>query len=572
MPDGASVGNLLANDKLSYTRRTLQRKLRELAMAVILEVRFEKTDLINAYINEIFIGQAGVRAIHGFGLGAQFYFNRPLSELQPAGIATLVTIIRGPSYYNPFRHPQRVRERRNRVLEILHQQQLIDDAQLAVALNSPLEVVRGARKGGTYYPAFMDLVRRDLTAQYEATDLASQGLKVFTTLAPRLQDAMEAGISNTLQQLDKNPKVQLQQESGRTEQPLQAASVVTDVQTGEVLALAGGRDAGRDGFNRALNASRPMGSLIKPVVYALALEDGAHLATHLQDQAVNVELPKQAVWSPQNFDKTEHGQVPLIRALADSLNLATVNLGLQLGVDRVAKRLAALSGKPTSNPYPSLLLGAEPRTPLEVSELYATFASGGFATKPKAVIGVLNEQGQELSHHQFQLEQRLTPTTAAQLTRAMQAVMQQGTGKSSRHAGTQTAGKTGTSDDFRDSWFAGYDAAHLTVVWIGRDDNTPAALTGAGGALKVWDQIMADIGTNPLPENISGGDIASLAVSERHIDYGTGLLLEGRCPLSDTRADVSVLLPIGAELLVHPGCSSEGGFGKRLQRWFGATP
>lgn len=569
---GSTLTQQLVKSYFLDNRRTLQRKLRELAMAVILEVRFEKTDLINAYINEIFIGQAGVRAIHGFGLGAQFYFNRPLSELQPGGIATLVTIIRGPSYYNPFRHPERVRERRNRVLEIMHQQQLIDDTQLAIALNSPLEVVRGARKGGTYYPAFMDLVRRDLTAQYAAKDLASQGLKVFTTLAPRLQDAMEAGISDTLQQLDKNPKVQRQQESGSTEHPLQAASVITDVQTGEVLALAGGRDAGSDGFNRALKASRPIGSLIKPVVFALALEDGAHLATHLQDEAVEVELPKQAVWSPQNFDKTEHGQVPLIRALADSLNLATVNLGLQLGVDRVAKRLAALSGKPTSNPYPSLLLGAEPRTPLEVSELYATFASGGFATKPKAVIGVLNEQGQELSHHQFQLEQRLTPTTAAQLTRAMQAVMQQGTGKSSRHAGTQSAGKTGTSDDYRDSWFAGYDAAHLTVVWIGRDDNTPAALTGAGGALKVWDQIMADIGSSPLTKNSGGGDIASLAVSERHIDYRTGLLLEGKCPLSDTRADVSVLLPIDAELLVHPGCSSKAGFGKRLQRWFGATP
>lgn len=569
---GSTLTQQLVKSYYLDNRRKLQRKLRELAMAIILELRFEKSDLLNAYINEIFIGQAGVRAIHGFGLGAQFYFNRPLAELQPAEIATLVTIIRGPTYYNPFRHPQRVLERRNRVLEILHEQQHITDAQLAVAMNTPLEVVRGARKGGTYYPAFMDLVRRDLATQYATQDLASQGLKVFTTLAPRLQDAVESGLSDQLARLDKNPKIQQQLESGLTEQPLQAASVVTDVQTGEVLALAGGRDAGSDGFNRALNASRPMGSLIKPVVYALALEDGAHLATHVQDQAVTVELPKQAVWAPQNFDKAEHGQVPLIRALADSLNLATVNLGLQLGIDRVAKRLTTLSGKPTSNQFPSLLLGAEPRTPIEVSELYASFASGGFATKPKAVIGVLNEQGEELSHHQFQLEQRLTPSIAAQLTRAMQAVMQQGTGKSSRHAGTGTAGKTGTSDDYRDSWFAGYDATHLTVVWIGRDDNTSATFTGAGGALKVWDQIMADIGTNPLPINTEAGDIASLAVSERHIDYGTGLLLEGQCPLQDSRADISVLLPMDAELLLHPACSDKAGFGKRLQRWFGARP
>ncbi|MDH3644552.1 MAG: transglycosylase domain-containing protein, partial [Gammaproteobacteria bacterium] len=475
---GSTLTQQLVKSYFLDNRRTLGRKLRELAMAVILDARFSKEDLLNAYINEIYLGQDGRRAVHGFGLGAQFYFNRPLTELNPAEIATLIAVIRGPSYYNPFRQPERARARRGLVLDKMLEAELIAPSEHQRAKDSPLEVVQGARRGGAYYPAFMDLARARLTT-LTGDDLTSEGLRVFTTLQPRTQDAVELSIAATLDKL----------EAARELAPglLQAAVIVTNTQTGEVVALSGGRHAGIDGFNRALNARRPVGSLLKPLVYLTALEQGYHLASVVQDEPVTVDLPNQSTWAPDNFDHESHGPVPLVRGLADSLNLATVQLGLLLGVDSVAARFEALTGQPPANPYPSLLLGAESLSPAEVSALYGMFASNGFYMPPKAVIAVLDELGAPISHHPFQVEQRIETEPVKAISRALEVVMQRGTGKSSRFAQLGAAGKTGTSDDYRDSWFAGYDDTLLTVVWVGYDDNTPTGLTGAAGALKVWD-------------------------------------------------------------------------------------
>lgn len=539
---GSTLTQQLVKSYFLTNERTFQRKLRELAMAIILELRFSKTDLLNAYINEIYLGQSGRRAIHGFGLGAQFYFNKPLDELAPQEIATLVTIIRGPTYYNPHRHPLRVRERRDRVLDIMHRQNLISETELAKARLSPLTVVKGLRKGGTYYPAYMELVRRYLKDSYADEDLASQGLRVFTTLDPRLQDRVDARVEQILKAIEKGREL--------PENGLEAAVVISDTQTGEVLALAGGRRAGFDGYNRALEARRPIGSLIKPVVYLLALEQGAHLATPLADDPVALELPGAQRWEPQNFDETFHGRVPLVRGLADSLNLATVNLGLELGVDRVAARLESLTGKPAGNPYPSLLLGAEARTPVDVQQLYATFASGGFAMTLRSVVTVLDESGKPLSHFPIELEPTIDPAVDTTLLRALQTVMTRGTGKTSRLARSGIAGKTGTSDDFRDSWFAGFDGARLGVVWIGRDDNAPTGLTGASGAMRLWDAIMGDVDIAPLVLPTSSEQVP------QGFDYRTGYAARGRCLDAEV---VRLPLPRDALLENNPDCG---------QRWY----
>ena len=529
---GSTLTQQLIKSYFLDNRRTLERKLRELAMAIILELRFSKTDILNAYINEIYLGQDGVRAIHGFGLGSQFYFNKPLPELDNDEIATLIAIIRGPSFYNPFRHPDRTLARRNLVLTKMHASGLIDEDQQNTARNRPLAVVRGARVGGAYYPAFMDLVRNQLGTRYRDQDLTSAGLRIFTTLQPPAQDAVEQALSRTLSDL----------EAARELAPdlLQGAALITSHQTGEVVALAGGRMAGFDGFNRALNARRPIGSLIKPVVYLTALESGYHLASIIEDAPVTVSQ-RHATWTPQNFDNEVHGPVPLVRALGDSMNLATVQLGLALGVDTVAARLTALSGQKTENPYPSLLLGAEPMTPLEVAGLYGTFASGGFYMPPKAVIAVLDETGTPVSHHPFAPEQKIPAQTAEALNLGLEAVMQYGTGKSSRFAGAGVAGKTGTSDDYRDSWFAGFDDAHLGVVWVGADDNAPTGLTGAAGALRVWDNIMVHLSVQPL-SHAPTDDLQT-------IEYGSGLLANANC------ADVvNVPVPRGVALQSKAGC------------------
>ncbi|MFK7913089.1 MAG: penicillin-binding protein 1B [Pseudomonadales bacterium] len=553
---GSTLTQQLVKSYFLSSERTISRKLRELAMAIILEFRFDKADLLNAYINEVYLGQAGRRAIHGFGLGAQFYFNKPLNELTTQEIATLVTIIRGPSYYNPHRKPKRVKERRDRVLGIMHRAQLIDDVQLARAINSELTVVKGLRKGGTYYPAFMELVRDNLKASYEDTDLASQGLRVFTTLDPRLQDRVDGRVQQILSAI----------EQGRELDPesLQAAVIISDTQTGEVLALAGGRKAGFDGYNRAMAAARPIGSLVKPVIYLMALEQGRHLAAPIADTAVALELPGDRLWEPQNFDQLEHGQVSLVRGLADSLNLATVNLGLELGVPAVAQRLEQLSGRTTGNSFPSLLLGAEERTPLQVQQLYGTFASGGFAMTPRSVITVLDEQGKALSHHPIELEQKVDAGAGERLNQALVTVMRRGTGKTSRFAQQGVAGKTGTSDDFRDSWFAGFDAQRLAVVWIGRDDNAPTGLTGAAGAMRLWDAIMSDAELQPLFNAVQPGERPT------RFDYQSGYALGSGC---ENAEPITLPLPSDIDLPANPDCNSSRvqALSERFQRWLQGT-
>ncbi len=542
---GSTLTQQLVKSYFLDNRRTLARKLRELAMAVILELRFTKPDLLSAYVNEIYLGQDGSRAVHGFGLGSQFYFNRPLGELDAAKIATLIAIIRGPSYYNPFRHPHRARQRRDLVLDILHEHQLISDREHASARNSPLGVVEGTRRGGTYYPAFMDLVRDNLT-ELSVEELTSLGLRVFATLNPRSQDAVEAALAQALPRL----------ESARGLDPgsLQAAVIITHTQTGEVEALAGARKSGDDGFNRALNARRPVGSLLKPVIYLTALEQGHHLVSSVQDEPVSIEMPNQPNWTPRNFDKSTHGPVPLIRALGESLNLATVKLGMHIGVDSVAERLRALTGNGPANRFPSLLLGAESLTPLEVAGLYGTFASGGFHMPVKAVVAVLNEQGATIAHHPFSMRQQIDPAMAETLNAALGVVMSKGTGKRSRFSNAGVAGKTGTSDGYRDSWFAGFDSARLGVVWLGNDNYTDTGLTGATGALTVWDNIMARLSVRPLPP--PQADLIP-------VDYASGQLAHDRCA-----EVVKIPLPRGTPLQRKSGCGiTLRSVPQRIRKW-----
>ena len=518
-------------------------------MAMILELKFDKAELLNAYVNEIYLGQDGVRAVHGFGLGAQFYFNRPLAELKTHELATLVAIIRGPSYYNPYRNEERVHKRRDLVLSKMFDAGLIDADELQENQARPFEVVSGARSGGAYYPAFMDLVRTSLS-EYDEEDLTSNGLRVFTTLSPRTQDAVEQALESTLTRLEEQRLLPPGE--------LQGAVVIADTQTGEIQAVSGGRAAGVDGFNRALNARRTVGSLIKPVVYLAALERGYHLASTLQDTPVSLTLRGSGEWSPQNFDNEVYGAVPMVRALGDSMNLATVNLGLALGVDQVAARLESLTGQTTENRYPSLLLGAEARSPLEVLGLYSSFASGGFHMAPKSVVTVLDEQSLPLSRQHFSLEQQLTPEAAGAISRALQVVMERGTGKTSRFSRLGVAGKTGTSDDYRDSWFAGYDNERLAVVWVGFDDNRPTGMTGAAGALRVWDEIFTRLGVEPLPPPADGFEA---------VEYETGLLANESCA-----EIVRLPLPADANNKVKSGCGIDvkrlaNRLGRKFKEW-----
>ena len=545
---GSTLTQQLVKSYFLDNRRTLLRKLKELAMAVILDARYEKADLLDAYINEIYLGQDGERAVHGFGLGSQFYFNKPLSELDPAEIALLIAVIRGPSYYNPFAHPERARARRDLVLGQMAEFGLITAEAHAKAVHQPLALTHSARQGGGYYPAFLDLVREQLGHDYDATELASRGYRVFTTLEPRVQDAAEQAVANTLDRIETDRKL--------PRGDLESAMLVASNQTGEISAVVGGRKAGFQGFNRALNARRPVGSLLKPVVYLTALETGQYnLASIIEDAPLLPSVTDKTGWTPHNFDNEVHGPVPIVRALGDSLNLATVRLGETVGVDRVAARVAALAGIAQPPAFPSLLLGAIDLTPLEMLKLYGVFASGGFATPVKTVLAVEDEAGATLNRYPLEMHQVAAPDAIAQLNYALTLVLQRGTAHASRLAMRGLAGKTGTSDDFRDSWFAGFDATHLAVVWVGYDDNRDSKLTGSAGALQVWDALMTNLRPSPIPLTTPVG------YELQTIDYATGALTQPDCG-----EPVTVPIPYNARLPVGPECGNS--LMERIRQWF----
>jgi len=509
---GSTLTQQLVKSYFLDSRRTLGRKAEEAIMAVILESRFEKADIMNAYINEIYLGQDGRRAVHGFGLASQFYFGKPLSECALHEIALLVTIVRGPSYYDPRRHPERTLERRNLVLKLLAERGVVKPEEAERAMKKPLGVTDNAGRSANYFPAFLDLVRRQLREDYPEEALTEAGLTVFSTLDPLLQEKAEDALS---EELDR------QEKSGRkSAKGLEGTMVVTTPQTGEVIAIVGGKRASFDGFNRALDMQRPIGSLAKPLVYLAAFESGRYTPASIVDDApVELKLPNGQVWKPGNYDKKLRGPVPLVRALTQSLNLATVNLGMAVGLDKVAKTYVQLGLDEAPPAYPSMLLGAANLSPIQVAQMYNTLANGGFRSPLRAVRAVIDEHGKPLKAPELEVSQAAPAEAIYALDRVLIEVFERGTGKPARRSLPPTlvvAGKTGTSNDYRDSWFAGFSGGHLIVVWMGHDDNSPTGLTGTTGALPAWAKLMSSISTTSfeplMPEEME----------DRWIDYFSG--------------------------------------------------
>ena len=538
---GSTLTQQLVRSYFLDNRQTLWRKAREAIMAILLEIHFEKDDLLNAYVNEIYLGQDGERAVHGFGLASQFYFGRPLAELDVHEIALLIAVVRGPSWYDPRRNPDRARQRRNMIIGLMEQFGLILPEQAAAAAGRELGIRADGNSSVGYHPAFMDLVRRQLRTEYREEDLLNTGLRILTTLDPGAQRAAEQQLAESLAMLEQDRRM----ERGT----LQGSVVITGTQTPDILAIVGSRSARMRGFNRALDARRPIGSLVKPVVFLAALQDGqVHLASPVDDLPLEVPLDRRRSWQPKNYDGQFRGSVPVIRALAESLNLPTVRLGMAVGPGRVAGLLADLGGIAAPQPNPSLLLGAVELTPLEVAQVYSAFANGGFRAPLRAVRAVLNEDGQPLQRYGLRIHPAADPDAVRQVNAAMVQVVERGTGRYARtrlRPGLTVAGKTGTSDDLRDSWFAGFSNDHVVVVWVGADDNRPTGLTGASGALRIWADLLARFDDSALVIDGNG------ALEQVWVDYETGLAANPQC------APGAVLLPLprGTRLPPLPGCN-----------------
>ncbi len=490
---GSTLTQQLVKNFYLDRRRSLWRKVNEALMAILVEFHYSKDAILEAYANEIYLGQDGNRAIHGFGLASRFYFNRPLKELDLPRVALLVGLVRGPSYYNPWRHPARARARRDRVLDILKRLRLASPALVARAQAAPLGVVAKGRVAAGRYPSFMHLVRRQLQRDYPRERLADGGLRVFTSLDPLAQAAAEAAVRDGLPRLERRHR----------RRGLEAALVMADPGSGEVVALVGGRRSAYAGFDRALDARRPIGSLVKPWVYLTALEDSGRyrLTTPLEDLPVTRRGANGRIWRPGNFDGRSHGRVPLYQALVHSYNLASVRLGLDLGVERVARRLAGLGLERPVPRVPALFLGALALSPLEVAGLYQPLADGGRRRPLHAVRLVADGRGRVLKRYAPEAERVADPRAVYLLRWALERVVTEGTGRglgAILPKGYRVAGKTGTTDDLRDSWFAGFSGERVLVAWVGRDDNRPAGLTGSQGALRLWGAVMARQGGRGL--------------------------------------------------------------------------
>ena len=513
---GSTITQQLVRNLFLDRNQTIVRKFNEALLSILLDAHYTKGQILAAYCNEVFMGQQGNQAVHGFAAASWYYFGRPVQTLRPQEIALLVGMVRGPSYYDPRRNPERALARRNVALDAFRTTGLLNDAQWKAARAAPLDVTPSPQLVVDRFPAFMDVVRNQLKQDFSEQQLRSGGLAVYTTLDPAAQTYAERSLDETLRGL------------GKRGDKLEGAVVVVEPSTGNVLAMVGGRESDLHGFNRAYDARRPVGSSLKPFYYLMALSNPSrwNVASLLDDSPISMKLPNGKLWSPQNDDHISHGEVPMVEALAKSYNLASVHLGLQLGVDRVAAFLRSF-GLTDVSANPSLLLGSVDMSPFQLAQLYEFFAADGHALPLLTLRGVLDAKGHVLKQYatkpgkgEYQQSERLVRWM-------MQQVAQYGTAAAigdSSLGSLHVAGKTGTSDHQRDSWFSGFTGDRLAVTWMGRDDNQPTHLWGATGALRVWMKLFEKMPSAPLTTSIGDG------VQYAWIDPSTG---QGSMPQCD---------------------------------------
>jgi len=504
LSQGAStLTQQLAKNFFLTNEKTLKRKIDEMFMALALEWNYTKDQILEAYLNEVYMGQDGKRGIHGFGLAASFYFGKSLHNLQAEEIAVLVGLLKGPSLYDPRQNPDKAMKRRNTVLTTMAEQGLIRADAAKLAMEKPIELLKTSPSGESKFPAYMDIVKRQLLQEYKEEDLRSEGLQIFTAFDPLIQSAAEKAVVSQIKAIESGRRLPV----GK----LEAAVVVTSTEGNEILAAIGGRNPEFYGFNRAADAKRPIGSLIKPAVYLTALQhpEQYSLITLLDDSLLQLRDEKNRLWTPQNYDRQYHGKVPLYLSLAHSYNAATVRLGMALGLKQVFETLQEMGFSREISPYPSSLLGTIEMSPLEVAQMYQTLASGGFFSPARAIRSVYTADGKALQRYPLTVRQNFEPGPVYLLNKILQSVVIEGTAASVLNVLPKklgAAGKTGTTDDLKDSWFAGFTGDHLAVVWVGRDDNKSCGLTGSSGALQIWGETMAAIRNKPLdlpqPESV----------------------------------------------------------------------
>lgn len=483
---GSTLTQQLAKNLFLTPERSLIRKINEALLSLMLEFRFDKKTILAAYINEVFLLQQKSTSVHGFALASKLLFKQPLRDLSTDRLALLVGMVKGPSVYNPIANPDSALKRRNQVLKVLLNDGQISQTAYSHLSAKPLGVVKRLPTVNRF-PAYLDLVKKQLNSNYSADDLSNKGLNIFTAFDPLRQQQLEQGLARGMSRFDNKD--------------IQSAVIMTDYLSGDLVALIGDRDTDFPGYNRAIMAQRPIGSLIKPMLLYGLLKSGSTLATVVEDSPIRIKQSDDRIWEPQNYDKKLHGKMTLYNAFIHSYNLPFVNLGVEKNaLQTLTENMQKIHLQKQSVVYPSMLLGAIQLTPFEIAQMYQVIANSGYFSPLTTIREVTDDHFKVLSRIPLTSQEVFDRRVMIQLQRALIGVTEEGTARylKSRFGEKTFAGKTGTTNDLRDSWFAGFANRYLTVVWLGDDENHPIGLTGSSGALRVWSDIMEKVNDSSL--------------------------------------------------------------------------
>jgi len=489
---GSTLTQQLMKNFFLSDERTMGRKVSETALALMAEQRFSKGEILGNYLNEIYMGQNGSSAIHGMGEAARFYFARDVADLSVGEMATLAGVIRAPSYYSPHKHPERAISRRDLVLSMLYDQGDIDQAAYELALHEPLQTA-APDTVGIRAPYFVDFVARELTKRFPERVLQSQGYRIFTTLDPEMQAIAESVVADNVVEMERD----IGEALAKAGQPLQAALVVMEPKTGAIRAMVGGRDYGGSQFNRAIDMRRQPGSTFKPIVALAALGSEQVGARHFKptsqvmDERMQWEWQGQ-VWSPRNYEGEFYGMVTIREAIEHSLNSAVARMAKDVGVKPIRDLAVRMGMTSDLGVYPSIVLGGQPVPLLDMAKVFSVFATGGMRVTPLSVHDVVGTGGEVLEGNSVEMRRIVPATDAYLVTHLLEGVMERGTGATARRKGFKhpAAGKTGTSNDYKDAWFVGFTPNLLAAVWVGFDEAASMGLAGSEAALPIWTDFM----------------------------------------------------------------------------------
>ncbi len=506
---GSTLTQQLVKNVYLTPERTLRRKAIEIVISVLLDARYSKDEILEAYLNEIYLGRRGSIAIKGVGEAARFYFGKQVSDLDLAESATIAGMIPAPNAFSPFRSPKRTRDRRNRVLSLMQELQKIDRKNMEAAIASPL-VPRTRRVAKVIAPHFVDFVKGELTEAY-GEKMRTEGLQIYTTLDVDLQQAGQRAVTEGLGGLERRYR---RLAAAARQAPLQGALIQIEPQTGAVKVLVGGRDYQRSQFNRVTQAHRQPGSLFKPFVMLAAfarrdLVPPVTPATVFHDSPITVEWGRRRAaerWTPRNYDGGFRGPMSVRRALELSINIPTVRAALAADLSTVLAAARAAGMTSTLRPYPSVALGAFEISPMEIASAYAVLANGGVRIEPGAIVGVLTADGRILDRKETPLKQVLPADAVFLVNSLLRGAVDRGTAGGARGGGIQRvlAGKTGTTNDGRDAWFVGFSPRFLAAIWVGYDDNRGLNLSGSQAAVPIFAEFSRSLPAQPFCGRVPG--------------------------------------------------------------------